>query len=94
MRFGHSVALLTGGGQEADDAWLGQTADSPCPDRADTLEVVRGWVRNDKCQGCITSFSISPTSNSSLFTSTINCIRDNCDEEISLFFKTSGLEKK
>jgi hypothetical protein len=42
-----SCRVLHGGGQEANDAWLGQTADSPCPDRADTLVAVRKKGRQD-----------------------------------------------
>jgi len=36
-----SFALRAGDGREANDARLSQTADSPRPDHADTLEAVR-----------------------------------------------------
>jgi len=41
LGFGHRAALRPASGQEANDAWLSQTADSLCPDHADTLEAMR-----------------------------------------------------
>jgi hypothetical protein len=42
LSFGHPAECRAANGQEANDAWLSQTADSPCPDSAATLEAGRG----------------------------------------------------
>ena len=47
LRCGHSVVFCAGDGQEANDAWLSQTADSPCPDHADTLVAMRKKGRKE-----------------------------------------------
>jgi len=47
VSFGRRAARCPPRGREANDAWLGQTADSPCPARAETLELVRTVVRKE-----------------------------------------------
>ncbi|ACU88364.1 hypothetical protein Dbac_0237 [Desulfomicrobium baculatum DSM 4028] len=51
LRFGHSAALRTANGREANDAWLSQTAATSCPAPADRLEAMRKGDRKDETVG-------------------------------------------
>jgi len=39
------MVFCAGDGREANDAWLGRTADSPCPDYADSLVAMREGLK-------------------------------------------------